>query len=146
VSAGGDAKLASNWIMTEVLAWRNERAGAGFPMPASWLAQLIGLVTEGRISGHLAKLVFAEAATENCEPMEIVAARGWTQVRDAAQLGEWIESALAGHTDQVQRYRRGEDRLFDFFMGRVMRLSAGRGDPQLVSDLLRARLEQEVGR
>ena len=140
--ACGDAKVASNWVMSEVLAWRNERGpDAGFPMPPERLARLIRLVEDGRISGRLGRLVFAEAAATDTEPLDIVDARGWTQVGDAAQLSAWIDAAVAAHDEQVRRYRSGEDRLFDFFVGRVMRLSAGRADPQRLAELLRARLE-----
>jgi Asp-tRNA(Asn)/Glu-tRNA(Gln) amidotransferase B subunit len=110
-------------------------------MPAARLARLIALVESGRISGRVGRLVFAEAAAADCEPLEIVEERGWTQIGDGTQLGAWIEETLAAHAEQVRRYRSGEDRLFDFFVGRVMRLSGGRADPQRLAELLRARLE-----
>ena len=142
-AAGGNPKLAANWVMTEVLAWRNERGqDCGFPMPPERLARLIALVESGRVSGRLARLVFAEAAATGCEPADIVEERGWTQIGDPRALGGWIEEALRTHGEQVRRYRAGEDRLFDFFVGRVMRLSGGRADPQRLTELLRIRLEE----
>ena len=138
----GDSKAASNWVMTEVLAWRNERPGStGFPMPPARLAALIALVASGRISNRVARLVFAEAAALDCEPEDIVSERDWNQVRDETELLRLIEPVLAHSVEQVARYRAGEDRLLDFFVGKVMRASGGRADPQRVTELLRERLE-----
>jgi aspartyl-tRNA(Asn)/glutamyl-tRNA(Gln) amidotransferase subunit B len=136
----GDAKAASNWVMTEVLAWRNERGEeAGFPLPPERLAALIALVAAGRISHRVARQVFAQAAETGLEPGRIVAERGWLLVSDAAALAPLVDAALAQAGAVAARFLAGEERLLDYFVGQVLRASAGRADPQRVAELLRAR-------
>lgn len=138
----GDAKAASNWVMTEVLAWRNERPDTTtFPLPPGKLAEIIQLVGDGSISRQIARRVFAEAARSGVCPRQIVTDHGWLQVSDPKELVPLIERALAESPEQAARLGAGERRLLDYFVGQVMRVSGGRADPQLVAELLRSRLE-----
>lgn len=142
-AACGDPKAASNWVMTEVQAWRNECPDqTEFPLPAARLATIIRLVASGRISHRLGRMVFAEAARTGAEPDQIVSERGWIQVSDPAALEPLIRRVLQESPEQARRYRAGETRLLDFLVGRVMRISGGRAHPQRVAELLRAALQR----
>ena len=66
--------------------------------------------------------------------------RGLAQVSDAALLAAEIDAVLAGHPDEVTAYREGKEGLMGFFVGQVMRRTRGKANPQLVNELLRARL------
>jgi aspartyl-tRNA(Asn)/glutamyl-tRNA(Gln) amidotransferase subunit B len=139
----GDAKAASNWVMTEVLAWRNERPDSmELPMPPRRLAEIIRLVADGHISHRVARQVFAETAGTSAEPEAIVGARDWSQVSDPAVLATLVNRALALSPGQAERLRAGEGRLLDYFVGEVMRLSGGRADPQRVAELLRSGMRE----
>jgi aspartyl-tRNA(Asn)/glutamyl-tRNA(Gln) amidotransferase subunit B len=138
----GEAKSAANWVMGPAQALMNERRedASTFSVPADALAELITLVAEGTISDAAAKTVLAVVAEEGGRPLDVVEARGLTQVRDAAQLEVWVSEALDDHPDEVARYRAGEARLLGFLVGQVMRRSAGAADPRRVNELLKRAL------
>jgi aspartyl-tRNA(Asn)/glutamyl-tRNA(Gln) amidotransferase subunit B len=140
--AAGDAKAASNWVMTAVLGWLNERGEPieNFPLPAPALAELIRLVSEGAVSSSRARAVFGRMAETGESPDAIVAAEGWSQVREAERLVLWIDEVLAAHPEETARLAAGEDRLLRYLVGAVMRVSGGRADPGRTSEMIRKRL------
>jgi aspartyl-tRNA(Asn)/glutamyl-tRNA(Gln) amidotransferase subunit B len=142
-----EAKTASNWVMTDVLGWLNERhltIGA-FPVPAHQLAELIGLTANGTLSSSLARRVFGLMVETGERAAIIVEREGLSQVRDTDRLTAWVEAVVAEHPAEVQRYRAGDPRLLAFFMGRIMKRSAGKADPRQATQLLRERLSAESG-
>ncbi len=139
--ASGDAKAASNWVMTEVLAWANTHAKpvAEVPVTPDGLAELIRLVGANAISGTAAKKVFASMIATGRGAQEIVEAEGLAQVSDESQLESWIGEVLAANPDEAKRYGAGEAKLLGFFMGQIMKKSGGKADPKAVSRILQQR-------
>jgi aspartyl-tRNA(Asn)/glutamyl-tRNA(Gln) amidotransferase subunit B len=140
--ASGDAKAASNWVMTDVLAWLNDRKTeiGAYPVSPSRLASLIGLVSDATLSHATARVVLERMIETGDEPAAIVAAEGLVQVRDEARVAAWVGAVVGEFAHEAARFRAGEDRLFGFLMGQVMRKSGGKADPRLAADLLRDRL------
>jgi aspartyl-tRNA(Asn)/glutamyl-tRNA(Gln) amidotransferase subunit B len=138
----GDAKAASNWIMTEVLAWLNQQQCSigEIPVSPAHLAQLIGLVADGTLSTALGRQVFTRMAESGRPPAEIVQEEGLSQVRDTGQLEAWVDEVIAAAPEEADRYRQGNEKLLGFFMGQVMRKSQGKADPRQVTELLRRKL------
>ncbi|HLU39218.1 MAG TPA: Asp-tRNA(Asn)/Glu-tRNA(Gln) amidotransferase subunit GatB [Planctomycetota bacterium] len=138
----GDAKAASNWVMTEVLGWLNQQqcALSELRVPPERLADLIRIVAQGTISATMGRRVFARMAETGRAAADIVEAEGLAQVSDEAQLEQWADEVLAAYPAELERYRSGEARLFGFFMGELMKRSRGRADPKRASAILRARL------
>jgi len=141
--AVGDAKAASNWIMTDVLGWLNQRQCAieDLPITPESLAALIGLVADGTLSMPLARRVFARMAETGRPPEAIVEEEGLAQVREVDRLVGWVEEVVSAHPEEVARYREGDRKLLGFFMGQIMKKSGGKADPRETSRILRERLE-----
>ncbi|MBI4495637.1 MAG: Asp-tRNA(Asn)/Glu-tRNA(Gln) amidotransferase subunit GatB [Deltaproteobacteria bacterium] len=135
-------KAVSNWIMSELLRElkRDEREIEECPVPAVHLAEMLRLVEEGTISGKIAKSVFEEMYRSGRRAGEIVAEKGWVQVRDAAAIEEAIAQVLAQNPREVEAYRRGKEKLFGFFVGQVMKATQGKANPKLVNELLKKKL------
>ena len=142
--ASGDAKAASNWVMTEVLAWANthERPVREVPVTPTRLAELIGLVGAGTISSTAAKKVFASMIESGRGARETVEAEGLAQVSDESQLDGWVDEVLAANPDEAARYAAGEQKLTGFFMGQIMKKSGGKADPKAVSRILQAKAKR----
>jgi aspartyl-tRNA(Asn)/glutamyl-tRNA(Gln) amidotransferase subunit B len=142
VRAGAEPKAAANWVMGPAQALKNERKedASTFTVSAEALAELIALVAAGTVSDSAAKTVLGVVAAEGGSPREIVEARGLTQVRDDVQLEAWVAAAIGDHPDEVARYRGGEAKLIGFFVGQIMKRSAGKADPRRVNELLRKAL------
>jgi aspartyl-tRNA(Asn)/glutamyl-tRNA(Gln) amidotransferase subunit B len=142
-AAGGDAKSASNWVMTDVLGWLNQNGAEleKFPIQAAALGELITLVGAGTISNTIGRKVFARMIETGESPAAIVEAEGWVQIRDESRLEEWARAIVAAHPGEVERYRGGDAKLLGFFMGRLMKESGGKADPKRATQILRGLLD-----
>ncbi|HJS47797.1 MAG TPA: Asp-tRNA(Asn)/Glu-tRNA(Gln) amidotransferase subunit GatB [Gemmatimonadales bacterium] len=139
VAAGAEPKAAGNWVMGEALG-AVKASGEPAVAPAR-LAELIALVADGTVSHQAGRKVFAElAATGDAAPRAIAERLGLLQVGDESALAGWVDAVLAGHPEEVARYRGGEAKLLGFFTGQVMKASQGKADPKKVQPLLLARL------
>jgi aspartyl-tRNA(Asn)/glutamyl-tRNA(Gln) amidotransferase subunit B len=139
VAAGAESKAAANWVMGEVLADWNAH-GEQLRVPSAALAQLVALVKGGTLSNQAAKRVFAELAQRGGDPRTIAEALGVVQVGDAGVVTVWVEEVIGAHGAEVGRYRGGETKLLQFFVGQVMRLSRGKADPKVAQRMLEDRL------
>jgi aspartyl-tRNA(Asn)/glutamyl-tRNA(Gln) amidotransferase subunit B len=145
-SSAADPKAISNWIMDSLLRIiKDQKLDAGliitsWPCPPAHLGALVRLINTGTISGKIAKTVFEEMCQSGQAPETIVAARGLTQVSDEDALAAQIDQVIAAHPDKVADYRAGRDKLLQFFVGQVMRLTQGKANPQLLNTLLKQKL------
>ncbi|NLJ80561.1 MAG: Asp-tRNA(Asn)/Glu-tRNA(Gln) amidotransferase subunit GatB [Firmicutes bacterium] len=106
------------------------------------LGELLQLLADEVINKNQGKDILEELfKTEEDSPAEIVEKRGWRMLSDAAQLRKVVEGILADNPDLVGRFRNGENKLFGFFIGQVMRATEGKADPEVVNNLLREELE-----
>jgi aspartyl-tRNA(Asn)/glutamyl-tRNA(Gln) amidotransferase subunit B len=136
------AKAVSNWVMTEVLRVIGERhiPVDRFPVDPARLAAMINLIHHGTISGKIAKEVFEEMLSSRDLPMEIVERKGLLQVSDTATLGPVITRVMERFPSQVQKYVDGNEKLFGFFVGEVMKETRGKANPGIVNELLQKAL------
>jgi aspartyl-tRNA(Asn)/glutamyl-tRNA(Gln) amidotransferase subunit B len=139
IASGAEPKSAANWVMGSVLADANARDGRLRVHPQR-LAGLIDLVAHGTVSLQAAKRVFATLGDSDMDPRAAAERLGLMQVGDAEEVGRWIDDVLTAHDEAVERYRGGDNKLFGFFMGEVMKASRGKADPKIAQRLLRQRL------
>ena len=142
LSNGRDKKLAANWVITELFGALN-KSGIGLresKVDAHNLGNLIDLISDGTISGRIAKDVFAEMFENGGSADSIIASKGLRQISDSGQLTDLIDAVLSEHQDKVTEFREGKDKLFGFFVGQVMKRSQGQANPKLVNELLKEKL------
>jgi aspartyl-tRNA(Asn)/glutamyl-tRNA(Gln) amidotransferase subunit B len=140
----GNAKAASNWVMGEVLRNMKERAidiGA-IPVAPSALAGLITIVEKGTISSTVAKDVFAKMYDSGRGAAEIVADEGLAQISDSASLEPIVRGVVAANPAIVAEINAGKDRKFQFLVGQVMKQTKGKGDPKIITDLMKAAIAE----
>jgi aspartyl-tRNA(Asn)/glutamyl-tRNA(Gln) amidotransferase subunit B len=138
-------KLVSNWVMSELLRelpGDDERAIAEAKVTPSRLAGLLRLIDDGTISGKIAKTVFETMVRTGEDAIAIVRREGLTQVADAGALASMVASAIAANPRAVEDYRKGKTAASKAIVGQVMKASAGRANPALVSRLVEEELEK----
>ncbi len=139
-------KAAANWIMGPVKSYLNERALAieNFPIPAEKIAQLIHLVDDNKVSNSAASGEMFRALAENPEqePAALAKEMNLLQESDAGALMQHVQSALAKYPEKVAEYKAGKKGLLGLFMGEVMKLSGGKADPKVASQLVQQELEK----
>jgi aspartyl-tRNA(Asn)/glutamyl-tRNA(Gln) amidotransferase subunit B len=143
VARGRDAKLAANWVISELFGRLNKagRDVTDSPVSAESLGGLIDLVADSTISGSIAKKVFDDMFETGREAAEIVKEQGLEQVTDTGAIEGIIDQVIADNPDKVAEYKGGKDKLFGFFVGQTMRASQGKASPQMVNELLRKKLD-----
>ena len=140
----GNAKAASNWVMTEVLRKSKELGpGSACPIPPVDLAHMIRLIDTGTISGKTAKDVFEKMWETGDPPEAIVKREGLVQVSDEATIRSAIAEVMAGGAEQVAAYRKGKTGTLGWFVGQVMKKMGGKANPQVVNSLLKEALAKE---
>ncbi len=147
VTAHGNPKAVANWVMGEVTRGLNDNGCAidDCPIAPAQLAELLGLIDAGTISGKIAKTVFDEMWKSGKAPRAIVEEQGLVQVSDTAAIEAIIAEIIAANPGQVEEYRGGKEKVFGFFVGQVMKASRGKANPAVVNDLLLATLKQHPG-
>jgi aspartyl-tRNA(Asn)/glutamyl-tRNA(Gln) amidotransferase subunit B len=141
VAAGAKPKAAANWLLTELLSRVGDpRDLPAAPLTPEALAGLLGLVDSGRVSGKLAKEILPRMWETGRGAEEIATAEGLFQQSDAAAIEAEVLKVLAANPGQVEKYRAGKSQIFGFFVGQVMRATAGKANPALVNELLKKHL------
>ncbi|MGH7394199.1 MAG: Asp-tRNA(Asn)/Glu-tRNA(Gln) amidotransferase subunit GatB, partial [Candidatus Methylomirabilales bacterium] len=170
-----DPKAASNWVMVELLGLLN-RDGLEItqsPVGARDVADLLGAVSSGKISGSAAKTAFEKVYEENRGKRAAVGARiheavireqigvsdavrvtvtevikreGLEQISDADELAKIVDEVLAANAGVVAEFRAGKEKSFTFLVGQAMRATRGKGNPKVLNELLRARLARDAGK
>ena len=142
LAEGADPKQASNWVMSELFGALN-RLGTSIedcPVSPAQAAELLKLVTDGTLSGSLAKQVFEKMLETGDAASVIVDREGLKQTSDTGAIEAVIAEVLAKNPGQLEQYRAGKEALFGFFVGQTMKAMAGKANPQVVNDLLKKAL------
>jgi aspartyl-tRNA(Asn)/glutamyl-tRNA(Gln) amidotransferase subunit B len=136
------AKNICNWILTTLLGALNKDglSVAKTPFSPAAMAELVGLIEDGTISGKIAKDIFDECYRSGATPKSVVQAKGLQQISDPAKLLPAISAAMVANPKQIEAYRSGNDKMLGYFVGQVMKATDGKANPQLLNELLKAAL------
>ncbi len=144
VKAGGEAKLAANWLLNEYpfLLEESKMDFAAAPVSAADFAQLLQLVEKKTISGTMAKDVLREMISTRKAPGQIVAEKGLQQISDADKLAAVAREVIAANPKQTEQYRSGKTATLGWFVGQVMKATRGQANAQVVQEVLKKELGQ----
>jgi aspartyl-tRNA(Asn)/glutamyl-tRNA(Gln) amidotransferase subunit B len=141
--SGADAKQCANWVQGEVSAALNKdgiEIGAS-PVSAQMLAGMMKRIADNTISGKIAKQVFQAMWDGEGDADQVIKAKGLKQITDTGAIEKIIDDVLANNAAQVEQYRSGNEKVFGFFVGQVMKATQGKANPQQVNQLLKSKLE-----
>ena len=143
VAAGADAKAVANWITGDIAAHVNaERLSyTTLPLRPAQLAEMVGLIEAGAISGKIAKEILPELLEQGGSAKAIVEARGLGMISDPAAITAIVEELLAAHPEEVEAFRGGKTKLQGFFVGQLMKKTGGKADPKLANQILNTKLK-----
>jgi aspartyl-tRNA(Asn)/glutamyl-tRNA(Gln) amidotransferase subunit B len=141
VAKGRDAKLAANWVTGDFFGALN-REGHEIetsPVSANQLGELIDLISDGTISGRIAKQIFESMYKTGRNPREIVEKDGLRQVTDTGAIEAAIDAVIAANPDKVEQ-AKAKPQLAGWFVGQVMKSTSGKANPQVVNEILLRKL------
>ena len=136
------AKQAANWLTSELFGALN-KLGKGLedsPVSPEAGAELLALVGKGTISGSIAKQVLEKMLETGDGATAIVEREGLKQESDTGAIEAAVDKVLADNADKVEQYRGGKEALFGFFVGQTMKAMQGKANPQVVNEILKAKL------
>ena len=142
VAEGRDAKMASNWVTTDLFGYLN-KTGQDIdesPVKARQLGQLIDRIADKTISGRIAKEVFETMCETGQDPDAIIEEKGLKQVTDTGAIEGLVDQVIAENPDKVAEVKDGKEKLLGWFTGQVMKASQGKANPQAVNDILRQKI------
>ena len=139
VKAGAPGKAAANWMQTELLRRLNDSGKeiSTSPVSPSALAELLAQLEAGKITAAIGKKVFAAMFDTGRSAAEIVAAEGLGAEVNEAAIEQAAREIIARNADNVSKFRNGNEGVFKFFVGQVMKATRGQADPQAVNDIVR---------
>jgi len=140
---GRDGKLTANWMISELFgALKKENLTfLDSPVSPENLGELVMLITDGTISGKIAKDIFVDMMISKKRPLEIVKEKGLEQVSDDNEILKLVEAVISDNQEKVKEFLSGKDKLFGFFVGQVMKVSRGKANPGIVNKLLKEHLK-----
>jgi aspartyl-tRNA(Asn)/glutamyl-tRNA(Gln) amidotransferase subunit B len=144
VSKNRDTKFVANWIITNFFAMLNEveKNVEESPVNAEQLGELFDLIKEGTISGRTAKEVFEEMFTKGGNAGDIVDAKGLKQISNTDELESMAKNIIEENTDQVAKFKNGNEKLFGWFVGQMMKSTGGTANPKVVNEILKKLLNK----
>ena len=139
-------KAAANWMNGPVKQYLNENRIAlnEFSLQPAQLADLLKLVEQGKVNFSVAsaRLMPALINLKNKNAFQLATELNVLQISDSVELESWVNTALNKMPDKIIEYKKGKKGLIGLFVGEVKKLSKGKADPKIVTELLEQKLNQ----
>jgi aspartyl-tRNA(Asn)/glutamyl-tRNA(Gln) amidotransferase subunit B len=137
-----EAKLCVTWLTVELFGRMNKLSlnFENLKVKASDLINLLDLIKSGEISGKIAKDVLDIMIETGESASQIVENKGLKQVSDIGALEKIIAEVLKNNPENLAKYQAGDEKLFGFFVGQIMKQSKGQANPQLVNKILKEKI------
>ncbi len=142
IAAGTTPAGARKWWMGELARRANETGVelAAVGVTPVQVAQLQGLVDEGKLNDKLARQVLEGVVAGEGDPAAVIAARGLGVVSDTGALTAAVDEAIAANPDIAAKIRDGKVAAAGALVGAVMKTTRGQADAKTVRELILSRL------
>lgn len=137
--AHNPSKQLINWVLRDVMGYVKEHKIelSALKVTPVKLAELVKLIDSGAINARAGQEMFAAVAATGDEPQALIEKLGLAQIGSADELEKLIKEIIDANPSQVAEYKAGKTKLWGFFVGAAMAKTKGRGNPQMINDLLK---------
>ena len=134
--------LLANWLIGEISAYLNKELIEihESKLNPENIAMLINRIDDQTISGKIGKSIFEEMCINGSSPDQIIESKGLKQITDDDSIEKVVDEVIENHSEQVEGYKSGKEKLLGFFVGQVMRKTQGKANPQAVNKILKEKL------
>lgn len=138
----GNPRTSANFILSELIRELNNagKTASESPVSAENLAELIKTLDAGNINNNQAKEVLVEMFNSGKTADVVIKEKGFEQISDTSAIEKIVDEIIAKNENQVSAYRGGNEKLFGFFVGQVMKASQGKANPKVVNEILKTKL------
>ncbi len=145
IKSSSNYKAAANWLIGPIKSYLNDKSIdiTSFELAPAKIAQLIGLVEEGKLGFSIAasKIFPALLAAPTKDPLQIATEMNLLQESDSSSIEEWVNAVITQLPEKVKEYQSGKKGLIGLFAGEVKKMSKGKADMQIVNKLLEEKLK-----
>jgi aspartyl-tRNA(Asn)/glutamyl-tRNA(Gln) amidotransferase subunit B len=141
-ASGADPKLVANWVTGELSGYLNKdnREIADSAVSSTALAGMIKRIADSTISGKIAKEVLDAMWNGEGDADAVIEKRGLKQITDLSAIEKIVDKVLAANPVQVGQHASGEQKVFGYFVGQVMKATSGKANPKQVNEILEKKL------
>ncbi|MEE8511147.1 MAG: Asp-tRNA(Asn)/Glu-tRNA(Gln) amidotransferase subunit GatB [Acidiferrobacterales bacterium] len=141
-ASGADPKLVANWVTGELSGYLNKdnREIADSAVSSTALAGMIKRIADSTISGKIAKEVLDAMWNGEGDADAVIEKRGLKQITDMSAIEKVVDEVLAANPVQVGQHASGEQKVFGYFVGQVMKATSGKANPKQVNEILEKKL------
>jgi aspartyl-tRNA(Asn)/glutamyl-tRNA(Gln) amidotransferase subunit B len=138
-AAGGEGKLSANWVMGELSGLLNKEGKeiSESPVSPQMLGGMLQRISDGTISGKIAKQVFEAMWHGEGDADTVIEKKGLKQITDTGAIEKIVREVLETNPKQVDQYKGGQEKVFGFFVGQVMKATQGKANPGEVNKILK---------
>jgi aspartyl-tRNA(Asn)/glutamyl-tRNA(Gln) amidotransferase subunit B len=141
-AAGGEGKLSANWVMGELSGVLNKEGKeiSDSPVSPEMLGGMLQRISDGTISGKIAKQVFEAMWQGEGDADTVIENQGLKQITDSGAIEKIVREVLEANPKQIEQYKGGQQKVFGFFVGQVMKATQGKANPAEVNKILKQAL------
>lgn len=141
---GAEAKKTANLILIELSALLSDRKLQieDLKIKPEWVGKLSALVEDGTIGLRTAKDLIIIMQDEAKEPETLIEEKGLKQVSDTSEIEKIIDGIIEANPNEVAGFKAGKEKLMGFFVGQVMKATAGKANPAIINKLLKEKLSK----
>jgi aspartyl-tRNA(Asn)/glutamyl-tRNA(Gln) amidotransferase subunit B len=141
-TVSGNPRTSANFILSELLRELNNsnKTANDSPVSAENLAELIKTLDAGKINNNQAKEVLVEMFNSGKTAPAVISEKGFEQISDSSAIEKIVDEIIENNENQVNAFRGGNEKLFGFFVGQVMKASNGKANPKIVNEILKSKL------
>ena len=138
-AAGGEGKLSANWVMGELSGLLNKEGKdiTESPVGPDMLGGMLQRITDGTISGKIAKQVFEAMWAGEGNADAVIGKKGLKQITDTGAIEAIVREVLENNPKQIEQYKAGQEKLMGYFVGQVMKATQGKANPGEVNKILK---------
>ncbi len=139
VKVSGNPKKTANWLQSELLGLLKSEglSISDSKLSAVNLGKLVKLIEDGKITGKIAKDIFADVYTGDLNPEKLVQERGLEVIEDIEELKKIILEVLDRNPQMVSDFKGGKEKAIGGLVGQVMGVTKGTANPKSVNEILR---------
>lgn len=136
-------KSAANWMNSVILGYlnKNDMSIKDLFVTPKMLSELIAMVETGKISSKQGKEILYKAIDEKGNPTDLVEKMGVSQIANEEEIRKIVIEVLEENEHLIEDYRKGK-RVFDFFIGQIMKKTRGKANPSMASAILKEEIEK----
>ncbi len=145
-----DPKLVANWTIGDLSAYLNKEnlSIEDSAVSSTMFSGLMKKINDGTLSVKTGKQVLemlwkgqgADATDESTAAESVIIKFDLAQISDRTKIEQVIDKVLAASEAQVQQYRNGQEKVFGYFVGQVMKATGGKANPKQVNEILKKKL------